>query len=54
MTEKMNIDYLKNWTKEFQRRYSFEYFICQIDNAAKDEYYFDSNGIAKLYKDISR
>lgn len=43
-----------NWTKELQRRYSFEYFICQIDNAAKDEYYFDSNGIGKLYKDISR
>lgn len=52
-TQKMNIDYLKSWAEEFQKRNNFGYFICQIDNANKDEYYFDIYGIGKLYKDIN-
>lgn len=51
-TAKMAIDYLKSWTPEFQRKYDFEYFICQIDNASEDEYYFDSIGLGKLYHGI--
>ncbi len=53
-TQKMNIDYLKEWAEEIQKEYNFNYFICQIDNANKEEYYFDSNGIGKLYDEISR
>ena len=49
----MNIDYLKNWMQGFQHKYSFRYFICQMDNAGKDEYYFDSNRIGKIYDEIS-
>ncbi|WP_265130975.1 hypothetical protein [Chryseobacterium oranimense] len=45
---KMNIDYLKSWTEEFQKKYNFEYFICQPDNADQHEYYFDANGQGKL------
>lgn len=51
-TPKSNIDYLKNWAIEFTKKYNIEYFVCQIDNAEKDEYYFDSNGIGKLYKEM--
>lgn len=47
--EKMNIDYVKIWTKEFQKKYNFEYYICQMDNANEEEYYFDSNGTGQLY-----
>lgn len=46
---KMNIDYLKSWTEEFQKEYNFEYFICQPDNAGQYEYYFDTDGQGKLY-----
>lgn len=46
---KMSIDYLKDWIEEFQRKYNFNYFICQPDNADQYEYYFDTNGQGKLY-----
>jgi len=49
---KMNIDYLKSWTEEFQKEYNFEYFICQPDNADQHEYYFDTDGQGKLYSNI--
>ncbi|SMP29221.1 hypothetical protein SAMN06264346_11188 [Chryseobacterium profundimaris] len=45
----MNLDYVKIWTKEFQKNYNFEYYICQMDNANEEEYYFDSNGTGQLY-----
>lgn len=47
--EKMNIDYVRIWTKEFQKNYHFEYYICQMGNADEEEYYFDSNGTGQLY-----
>lgn len=47
--EKMNIDFIKNWTEEFQKQYDFEYYICQMDNADEREYYFDSIGTGQLY-----
>ncbi|MDP9957133.1 hypothetical protein J2X97_002799 [Epilithonimonas hungarica] len=50
--EKMNIDYIRNWTIEFHRQYNFEYYICQIDNADEGEYYFDSNGTGYLYNNL--
>lgn len=49
-----SIDYLMNWMLEMQHEHNFQYFICQMDNADKNEYYFDSNGIGELYKEISR
>jgi len=52
-TPKLKADYLKSWSEEFQKTYSFEYFICQIDNADQYEYYFDSNGIGKLYNSLN-
>jgi hypothetical protein len=48
-TNKENVDYLSNWISEFKSKYNFEYFICQMDNASDDEYYFDSNGLGPLY-----
>ena len=44
-----NLEYLKGWMIKMQDNYHFQYFICQFDEAAEDEYYFDSNGIGKLY-----
>ncbi|MDN5478775.1 MAG: hypothetical protein L0G39_17765 [Chryseobacterium sp.] len=49
---KMSLDYLKDWIEEFQKKYNFNYFICQIDNADHDEYYFDINGQGKLYNTV--
>lgn len=48
-----NIDYLRKWMSEMKRKYHFQYFICQDDNAGEDAYYFDSNGIGRLYNKIS-
>jgi hypothetical protein len=52
-TDKDNIDYLKSWTNEFMNKYNFEYFICQMDNANEDEYYFDTIGLGPLYSEIT-
>lgn len=49
---KANIDFLRNWTEQFQKEYNFKYFICQMDAADDDEYYFDNFGQGKLYDDI--
>ncbi|SFN28184.1 hypothetical protein SAMN05421594_2032 [Chryseobacterium oleae] len=49
---KMSIDYLKDWVEEFQKKYNFNYFICQPDNADLNEYYFDIHGKGKLYNTI--
>lgn len=51
-TIKESLDLLQNWVSEFKSAYQFNYFICQIDNAAKDEYYFDTFGKGKLYGNI--
>lgn len=48
-TIKESIDLLKKWAMEFTNEYKFNYFICQTDNADKEEYYFDSHGTGKLY-----
>lgn len=48
-TIKESIDLLQNWVSDFKNEYQFNYFICQADNAAKDEYYFDIYGKGKLY-----
>lgn len=50
---KEGIDCLIKWAMEFKSEYQFNYFICQTDNAGKDEYYFDSNGVGKLYHEIN-
>jgi hypothetical protein len=52
-TPKSSIDYLKKWVMNIQNEYNFQYFICQMDNASINEYYFDSNGIGELYNEIS-
>ncbi|KMQ59943.1 hypothetical protein ACM46_16930 [Chryseobacterium angstadtii] len=49
---KISIDYLRDWAEEFQKKYSFKYFICQPDNADQYEYYFDINGQGSLYNNI--
>lgn len=49
---KKSLDYLKKWVQEFQNKFGFEYFICQIDNANDDEYYFDIKGFGKLYNNL--
>ena len=50
---KQSIDFLKKWALEFKNEYRFAYFICQIDNGDREEFYFDSHGIGKLYERIS-
>ncbi|MEG1199912.1 MAG: hypothetical protein RSD53_11005, partial [Algoriella sp.] len=52
-SQKMNINIIKNWTNEFQKLYNFEYYICQMDNADEEEYYFDINGNGRLYDKLS-
>lgn len=51
-TPSMNIDLLKSWMEEFQKTYHFKYFICQMDNADENEYYFNSYGEGKLYDQL--
>ena len=50
---KESIDFLEKWALEFKNEHKFDYFICQTDNANKEEYYFDSHGKGKLYDRIS-
>ena len=50
---KGKFDYLEDCMIKFMKEYKFNYYICQMDNAGEDEYYFDSNGIGKLYYEIS-
>ncbi len=52
--EKNGIDDLINWADSFKRDYSFNYYVCQIDNANEKEYYFNSNGLGPLYQRLSR
>ena len=47
----VSLNCLKDWCKEFQNKFNFQYFICQPDGAENNEYYFDSNGKENLYKD---
>lgn len=53
ITLKESLNYLKEWMQKFQNKFGFEYFICQIDNANEDEYYFDIKGFGKLYNNLS-
>ncbi len=46
----MLIDDIWAWALEFSKKYGFEYFICQLENAtANEEYYFDSKGKGPWY-----
>jgi hypothetical protein len=49
VAEKLNADYLRVWSEKFKNNYSFESFVCQMDNGNEKEYYFDSNGLSPLY-----
>lgn len=40
------------WCKNFSYTYNFEEFICQIDNANGDEYYFNKDDYGPLYYTI--
>ncbi len=51
-TMRENIEFLKKWALGFKDDFKFDYFICQMDNADKEEYYFDSWGYGKLYDTI--
>lgn len=51
-TTKKGLDFLNQWMLGISKKYSFNYFICQFDNASEGEYYFDSYGFGKLYKAI--
>ena len=53
LSNKAGLDYLKTWAIDFKTKYSLDYFICQLDNGDKDEYYFDSFGTGKLYDNVS-
>lgn len=46
-------DEIMSWANSFQKRYKFDYYVCQIDNADEEEYYFDSNGLGPLYDKLS-
>lgn len=49
---KANLKLLKLWAEKFAIMFGFEYFICQFDNAEKNEYYFDANGYGPLYDNL--
>lgn len=49
LNNKAAIEYLNGWADNFFKTYRFNYFICQMDGADEDEYYFDSLGKGKLY-----
>jgi len=42
---------LMYWTDLFKNKYSFNHYVCQMDNGNKNEYYFDINGLGPLYKE---
>jgi len=50
--KKRNLMLVRQWMAQIQKKYNFQYFICQMDNANNDEYYFDSNGVGRLYKEL--
>jgi hypothetical protein len=50
---KENIDHLRKWVERFNTRYNFERYICQMDNAGDEEYYFNENGLGPLYQKLS-
>ncbi|MGM9508120.1 hypothetical protein ACS5NO_10340 [Larkinella sp. GY13] len=51
---KENIDFLKDWCYTFKNQYNFTNYVCQIDNAGEEEYYFNNAGLGSLYKKISQ
>jgi len=51
-SQKNNIDHLKKWVMNTESQFNFQYSICQADNANEDEYYFDSNGMGRLYEEL--
>lgn len=48
INEMDGINTLMDWTDKFKRKYNFNYYVCQLDNADEHEYYFDSNGVGPL------
>jgi len=51
-TPKKALNFLNQWMLDMSKKCAFDYFICQFDNASDGEYYFDSYGFGKLYKEI--
>lgn len=51
-TDMERMTQLNDWAQSFQQQYGFSYFVCQMDNGDKDEYYFDSNGRGPFYQYI--
>ncbi len=49
---KYSIDILQYASFQFQNKYGFNSFRCQIDNGNENEYYFDNNGVGPLYGDF--
>lgn len=43
---------LEAWARAYKANYGFNYFVCQINHASEEEYYFDSNGLGPLYPTI--
>jgi hypothetical protein len=50
---KDNIDHLRKWAEHFNSGYNFERYICQMDNAGDEEYYFNENELGPLYRKLS-
>lgn len=46
---KKKLDLLREWAMNFQNRYGFKYFVCQMDNGDEKEFYFDTKGLGPLY-----
>jgi hypothetical protein len=48
-THREKLDELEKWARSYSADYGFNYFVCQINNANLEEYYFDSEGHGPLY-----
>jgi hypothetical protein len=46
---KGNFNFLRKWAEKMIDQYRLTYYICQLDNGTKDEYFFDSHGYGPLY-----
>lgn len=51
-TDIKNFGYLEGWMEQYKMAFGFDYYVCQMDNASKDEYYFDSHGPGPLFSHI--
>lgn len=49
---KNNVNHLRNWVSSFCFQYSFENYLCRIDNGNDEETYFNNLGFGKLYREL--